>query len=61
MSKVQIIKIDSCYSGVRHAICDGSGNIPDFADAKFMLVSCRAFINYLLLKASGYLDHLLKC
>ncbi|HOC95374.1 MAG TPA: hypothetical protein PKH21_05110 [Candidatus Cloacimonadota bacterium] len=38
-------------SGIRHAIFEGSDCIPDFADAKFMLVSCSAFINYLLLKA----------
>ncbi|MFA6619465.1 MAG: hypothetical protein WCT23_10455, partial [Candidatus Neomarinimicrobiota bacterium] len=36
------------HSGVRHAIFDGAKNIPDFADAKFMLVACSAFINYLM-------------
>lgn len=36
--------------GIRHALMD----VPDldFEDAKFMLVSCAAFINYLKLKAS---------
>ncbi len=38
------------HSGIRHAIFDGSTCIPDFADAKFMLVSCSAFINYLIQK-----------
>ncbi len=37
-------------SGIRHAIFEGSDCIPDYADAKYMLVSCSAFINYLLLK-----------
>jgi soluble cytochrome b562 len=40
-------------SGVRHSIFDGSDCIPDFADAKFMLVACSAFINYLLQRQSG--------
>jgi len=40
------------HSGVRHAVFDGSDCIPDFADAKFMLVACSAFINYLLLKVA---------
>lgn len=37
-------------SGIRHALLEES-NL-DFEDAKFMLVSCSAFINYLLAKAT---------
>lgn len=33
--------------GIRHALTD-SAEIPTFAEAKFMLVSCAAFCNYLL-------------
>lgn len=33
-------------SGIRHALTDDSKN-PTFEEAKFMLVSCSAFINYL--------------
>lgn len=36
--------------GIRHALMDESKL--DFEDAKFMLVSCSAFINYLITKAS---------
>jgi len=36
--------------GIRHALMD-EPNL-DFEDAKFMLVSCSAFINYLITKAS---------
>jgi hypothetical protein len=35
--------------GIRHAIMDESRI--EFEDAKFMLISCSAFINYLLVKA----------
>jgi hypothetical protein len=35
--------------GIRHALMDNS--ICEFEDAKFMLVSCSAFINYLIVKA----------
>lgn len=35
--------------GVRHALMDESDL--DFEDAKFMLVSCSAFVNYLIVKA----------
>lgn len=40
----------SSAEGIRHALMD----VPnlDFDDAKFMLVSCSAFINYLVSKAS---------
>jgi len=40
----------SSADGIRHALLDET-NL-DFEDAKFMLVSCSAFINYLLSKAS---------
>jgi hypothetical protein len=36
--------------GIRHAMMDES--ICDFEDAKFMLISCSAFINYLIVKAN---------
>ncbi len=36
--------------GIRHALMD-EPNL-DFEDAKFMLVSCSAFINYLIVKSS---------
>lgn len=35
--------------GIRHALTD-EGTTPTFEDAKFMLVSCSAFINYLKAK-----------
>lgn len=37
-------------SGIRHAIVQ-QPNEPDFSDAKYMLVSCSSFINYLIIKA----------
>lgn len=36
--------------GIRHAMLDE--NTCDFEDAKYMLVSCSAFINYLIMKAT---------
>ena len=36
--------------GIRHSLADGK-TPPDFDDAKFMLVSCSAFVNYLVSKA----------
>ncbi len=36
--------------GIRHALLD-EPNL-DFEDAKFMIVSCSGFINYLISKAS---------
>ena len=36
--------------GIRHAMIDDSAC--DFDDAKYMLVSCSAFINYLVMKAA---------
>lgn len=37
--------------GIRHALVD-KDNQPDFDDAKFMLVVCSAFVNYLISKNS---------
>jgi hypothetical protein len=37
-------------NGIRHALLE-EANL-DFEDAKFMLVSCSAFVNYLVAKAS---------
>jgi len=37
--------------GIRHSLMDGK-NPPDFDDAKFMLVSCSAIVNYLISKAN---------
>lgn len=37
--------------GVRHAFINPP-NEPDLADAKYMLITCSAFINYLILKSS---------
>jgi len=36
-------------TGIRHALMD-AGNEPDFDDAMFMLVSCSAFVNYIISK-----------
>lgn len=36
--------------GIRHAMIDD--NPCDFADTKYMLVSCSAFVNYLIMKAN---------
>lgn len=41
----------SSAEGIRHALLDKKINL-SFEDAKFMLVSCSAFINYLISKAS---------
>ena len=40
----------STAEGIRHALLDEKVNLT-FEDAKFMLVSCSAFINYLISKA----------
>lgn len=37
-------------SGIRHALLDES-NL-DFEDAKYMLISCSAFVNYLASKSA---------
>lgn len=41
----------SAEEGIRHSLLKDKANL-EFEDAKFMLVSCSAFINYLKLKAS---------
>jgi AbiJ N-terminal domain 4 len=41
---------NSKSSGIRHALME-NGKEPDFNDAKFMLVSCSAFTNYLISKS----------
>ncbi|WP_217607355.1 AbiJ-NTD4 domain-containing protein [Chitinophaga sp. GbtcB8] len=46
----QIYGYTSDEGGIRHALMD-SPNC-DFEDAKFMLISCSAFINYLIVKAN---------
>lgn len=38
--------------GIRHALLESDSNI-EFEDAKFMLVSCSAFINYLKVKSGA--------
>ncbi|MDP3148629.1 MAG: hypothetical protein Q8N83_05810 [Ignavibacteria bacterium] len=45
----QIYGYTSESNGIRHALMDEANC--DFEDAKFMLVSCSAFINYLIAKA----------
>jgi hypothetical protein len=37
-------------NGIRHAFIDAP-NVPDFHDAKYMLVTCSAFINFIVGKA----------
>ena len=37
--------------GIRHALTDESF-LPTYADAKFMLVACSAFVNFLWIKVS---------
>jgi hypothetical protein len=37
--------------GIRHALMDDSPAC-DFEDAKYMLVSCSSFVNYLIAKAT---------
>ncbi len=37
-------------SGIRHSLMNGK-NSADFDDAKFMLVSCSAFVNYIIVKS----------
>lgn len=41
----------SSAEGIRHSLLDEKSSL-SFEDAKFMLVSCSAFINYLISKAS---------
>lgn len=37
-------------TGIRHGLCDDAKHPPGFEEAKYMLVSCSAFVNYLLQK-----------
>ena len=37
--------------GIRHALIDGN-ETPSYADAKFMLVACSGFVNFLLTKSA---------
>ena len=46
----QIYGYTSDTDGIRHALTEEA--TCDFEDAKFMLVSCSAFINYLVIKAN---------
>lgn len=46
----QIYGYTSDSDGIRHALTEEA--TCDFEDAKFMLVSCSAFINYLIVKAN---------
>lgn len=46
----QIYGYTSDGGGIRHALMDE--NIPDYHDAKYMLVACSAFTNFLIGKAS---------
>ena len=41
----------SASGGIRHALTE-TGTEPTHAEAKFMLVACTAFINFLLTKAA---------
>ncbi len=47
MEKLYIYTNDK-QSGIRHAMINDATCPPDFADAKFMLVACSAFVNWLL-------------
>ncbi|WP_431166316.1 AbiJ-NTD4 domain-containing protein [Tenacibaculum halocynthiae] len=42
---------NSKESGIRHSIIDNNHIEPSFDEAKYMLVSCSAFINFILSKA----------
>lgn len=46
----QLYGYTSDSNGIRHALMDDHNC--DFEDAKYMLVSCSSFINYLIVKAS---------
>ncbi len=46
----QLYNYTSSSDGIRHALMDDHNC--DFEDAKYMLVSCSAFINYLAVKAN---------
>ena len=48
----QLYGYTSDEKGIRHSLMEQSKLDLDFEDAKFMLVSCSAFVNYLKIKAS---------
>ncbi len=48
---LKIYGYTSSSGGIRHALTDKDYQ-PTFAEAKFMLVACSAFVNYLRMKAS---------
>jgi hypothetical protein len=47
----KIYAYSNSQEGIRHAIIDNNSS-PDFHDAKYMLVSCSAFINFLIGKCT---------
>ena len=49
---VKLYGYTSDEGGIRHALTDESVD-PAFSDAKFMLVACAAFVNFLWTKAAG--------
>ena len=48
----------SSAEGIRHALLEDEEITLSFEDAKFMLVSCSAFINYLISKARKHMGEL---
>jgi len=50
---IQLYHYTSSAEGIRHAIGLLEEPNLNFEDAKFMLVTCSAFINYLISKASN--------
>ena len=48
---IKLYAYTSDYGGIRHAVSDGQEKV-SYADAKFMLVTCAAYINFLWAKAS---------
>ncbi len=48
---LQLYGYTSDEGGIRHALTEDS-TMPSYADAKFMLVSCAAFINFLWTKTA---------
>jgi hypothetical protein len=49
---IKLYGYTSDAEGIRHALLEETKTKLDFEDAKFMLVACSAFINYLKVKAS---------
>jgi hypothetical protein len=48
---IKLYAYTSDEGGIRHALSDADAT-PSHADAKFMLVGCAAFVNYLWTKAT---------